>query len=218
MEGAVGPLGPTGPQGIPGPQGRQGLVGPQGPIGPQGIPGPNGVQGLIGFPRSSVPVLIQILTATGTFNNSVSGTFSYDANPDTAHPALNEGNSTTISGMSLNNTNGVITVPVGIYLVEGACSFPGTQSGPVEGGLMSLSDPAIEGEAGIVIKGSTIGLIGSVTRTSYFSQYLEVTGASRNFIIRYSGSRTSSSGGTPSISIPLVDGSSIGSFVTFIKV
>lgn len=218
MEGPVGPKGPTGAQGITGPRGAQGFPGPMGPVGPQGLTGPDGRQGLMGFPNPSVPVGVQIFTTTSTVEISTPDERQvlFTAMLDTGRPSLVNASgrlqSTTISGMSLDPTTGVITVPAGRYLVEAACSFPTDVE--VITGSISLVDTLLSDT--IILEGNLVGssIIGTKGMTSFMSSFVNFD-TNGSVKLSYNVARVNDS---LTKSIPLVDTSSIAVFVTFVKV
>lgn len=124
MEGPIGPRGPQGPTGLLGVQGKQGTVGSIGPQGNTGTTGPQGYQGLRGLPgQCTNPVKIQIFTTNDVIAEA-STSADLPCILSTGIPSLSGINSTTISGLSLNASTGVITFPAGNFYVEAATSFP----------------------------------------------------------------------------------------------
>lgn len=209
MEGPIGPRGPTGDIGRTGPQGPQGVPGPQGGTGEQGFTGPDGRQGLMGFPRTSVPVGIQIFSGTQQKAAGIGPSVStLPAGLDTAYPDLNGNNSTTISGMSINFTNGKITVPAGRYLVEASCTFP------LNIGITSATLSLNLDGGGPLLTGNEVGVTGTSGMTSYISSFLELN-TSETVQLAYNVQR---SGGSEEENVPLISSSSLAVFVTFIKV
>lgn len=96
--------------------GGVGPTGPAGPTGPTGATGPTGGGG-------------NVLSQTLLFQTPSNGggpafTFSWTDRPfNTGSPALDlSGNSTVISGLSLNLSNSEITVPTGTYVYSGFAS------------------------------------------------------------------------------------------------
>ena len=118
----------TGPTGILGPRGPQG---PQGELGPTGITGrfgPIGFQGYRGYPGDPyVKFGAQVLTNNSTESVTPDGV-NFRANLvrtfGSAVPSLDaSGNSSTIAGVNVNLSSGIISLPTGRFYVEGVASI-----------------------------------------------------------------------------------------------
>lgn len=212
MEGPIGPKGPTGAQGIDGPRGVQGVPGPQGPTGVQGFTGPAGRQGFMGFPRSSVPVAVQIFTASSTVEvpEPEVGETSLDITVilNGGRPPLDaSGGSTTISGMSMD-TSGVITVPTGRYLIEGATTFP---KDDISDAYLRFAKTNLDS----ILQGNIVNVFDqTLGSTSVFSGFHAFT-SNTTAVLRYQGEIPEDSQG---FTVPFLSEDSIASFVTFVKI
>lgn len=118
----------TGPTGILGPRGPQGPKGELGPTGITGRFGPIGLQGYRGYPGDPyIKFGAQLLTNNSTESvtpESVNFTAKLVRTFGTAVPALDpSGNSSTIAGMNVDMSRGIISLPAGKFYVEGVASI-----------------------------------------------------------------------------------------------
>lgn len=135
----------TGPTGIQGCFGTQGERGPQGVAGATGLVGPTGPKPYRGYPGDPFfKVRGQLLTNNSTvtakvFNLSNGVYLSKVVRPfTTGVPALDaSGNSSAISGMSVDASSGLITLQPGTYYAEGCSSL--TSNTNFLGSCFSLS-------------------------------------------------------------------------------
>ncbi len=115
--GATGPTGPVGPTGATGLNGNTGATGPTGlngvtgPTGATGSTGATGITGSTGATGATGATGIAIASSYGSFYTTASQSVN-----NTSFPLTNTLN---ISGMTINNATGVVTLPdVGIYELQ----------------------------------------------------------------------------------------------------
>lgn len=208
MQGPQGPQGPQGETGITGPAGPQGFVGVTGPTGTQGNIGGDGRQGLLGFPGTCMnPVNVQILVSTATTSANPTPHYTNVTSFSSAYPALSNGESTTISGMSVA-LGGTITLPQGTYFVEASTTFPNQSA--LGNCYITLRDSIKE-----LLKGNRVAAPPGGTTTYGMTSFMSgvIDNIDGNVTLSY---RTSNSPGDYVIPMQVSGCPTI--FVTFIKI
>lgn len=130
--GRTGPTGPTGPQGV---QGIQGIPGPIGATGPTGETGATGITGATGATGVTGPTgaigeigptgatgatgATGTTGATGATEAASFGSFFTTEEQSVDNSSFPLTNTLEVSGMSIDNTNGIVTLPnIGFYKID----------------------------------------------------------------------------------------------------